>query len=48
MSIQERDGRVDVQSLEHHLSKALDCAENESAKYHLREAYQKAMILEER
>ena len=38
---------VNVSSLQDHLSKALDCAESESTKYHLREAYQKVVILEE-
>ncbi|WP_340100272.1 hypothetical protein [Salinibaculum salinum] len=38
---------VDVSSLQDHLSKALDCAESKPAKYHLREAYQKVVILEE-
>lgn len=38
---------VDVSSLQDHLSEALDSAESESAKYHLREACQKVVILEE-
>ena len=33
-------------SLCDHLSKALDAAENEQTKYHLREAYQKAIAAE--
>jgi hypothetical protein len=38
---------INVSSLQDHLSKALDYAENEPAKYHLREAYQKVVILDE-
>ena len=45
MSTQRPDDRVDVPALQEHLSEALDSAEDESAKYHLREAYQKTIIL---
>lgn len=38
---------VDVSSLEDHLTKALDNADCESTRYHLREAYQKVIILED-
>jgi hypothetical protein len=47
MSTTEPSGRVDVSALEEHLSEALECADRESTKYHLREAYQKVVILEE-
>lgn len=38
---------VDLSALETHLSEALDYAEKDPTKYHLREAYQKVVILEE-
>jgi hypothetical protein len=47
MSIKRNSERLDVSSLQNHLSDALDAAETEPAKYHLREAYQKVIILDE-
>lgn len=47
MSLQQPAESVDISSFETHLSKALDHAESDSTKYHLREAYQKIVILEE-
>ena len=46
MSLQPPRETVDLDSLHDHLSKALDRAEDESAKYHIREACQKVVILE--
>jgi len=47
MSLKEPTERVDLSALEHHLSEALENAENESTNYHLREIYQKIVILAE-
>ena len=47
MPVPDRDDRVDLRSLCRHLSEALDRAENEPTKYHLREAYQKVVIMDD-
>lgn len=47
MATTDSTNPVDVSSLQDHLSKALDCVESESARFHLREACQKVVILEE-
>jgi cytidylate kinase len=46
MSIEMTRDNVDIESLHDHLTEALDAAESESAKYHIREACQKLVILE--
>lgn len=47
MGSKHRTERVDMPSLRDHLSEALDSADDEDAKYHVREAYQKVVILED-
>lgn len=47
MPVHERKGGVDLAALQEHLSEALDNAESDHTKYHLREASQKVVILEE-
>ncbi|MFW6018533.1 MAG: hypothetical protein ACOCPX_06895 [Halapricum sp.] len=47
MSLKDRNERVDLTALQTHLAEALDRAESDSTKFHLREAYQKTIILEE-
>lgn len=47
MSIETTSDGVDIQSLHEHLTKALDAAEQEPTKYHIREACQKVVILNE-
>lgn len=39
--------RVDMPTLREHLSEALDSTDDKDAKYHVREAYQKVIILED-
>lgn len=46
MSLEHKTEGVDLLGLEDHLSEALDEADDEQTKYHLREAYQKVIILE--
>jgi len=45
MSLNEPTERVDLSSLQDHLAEALEQADDEPTKYHLREAYQKVVIL---
>jgi hypothetical protein len=47
MSVEAIPDEVDIESLQHHLNQALEEAEHESTKYHIREACQKAVILNE-
>lgn len=47
MSIETTSKEVDIESLQHHLTQALDAAEREQTKYHIREACQKVVILNE-
>jgi hypothetical protein len=47
MALQDSREAVDLEALQEHLSEAMDSAEDERTKYHLREVYQKAVILEE-
>ncbi|QSG10159.1 hypothetical protein HSR122_2785 [Halapricum desulfuricans] len=46
MSIKKRTNDADLSSLQSHLAKALENAEDDTAKYHIREAYQKIIFLE--
>ena len=46
MPVQDSRDGVDLDALRGHLSEALDNAENDHTRYHLREAYQKVVILE--
>jgi len=48
MSLNEPTERVDLAALEQHLSEAIESAEDESTKYHVREAYQKVVFFENR
>jgi len=48
MSLNEPTERVDLAALEQHLSEAIESAEDESTKYHVREAYQKIVFFENR
>lgn len=45
MALKDSRGEVDLTGLQAHLSEALDRAESDSTKYHLREAYQKVVFL---
>jgi len=47
MSLQEPTERVNLSSLQEHLTEALEQTDNEPARYHLREAYQKIIIIDE-
>ena len=47
MSIETTRDDVDIESLHDHLAQALDAAEREPTKYHIREACQKVVILDE-
>jgi hypothetical protein len=46
MPIHDSREAVDLDALRDHLSDALDSAENPDTTYHIREAYQKVVILE--
>jgi|GEM_PF-3090896 len=46
MPIEKRTDSADLSSLQRHLAEALENAESETTKYHLREAYQKVVFLE--
>lgn len=45
MSLKQSAERVDLASLQDHIAEALEQTDDEPAKYHLREAYQKVVIL---
>lgn len=47
MPLKEPTERVDLSSLQAHLEQALKRTDDEPAKYHLREAYQKIVILDD-
>ena len=47
MSTETTPPNFDIDSLHDHLTKALDCAEEGPTKYHIREACQKVVILNE-
>ncbi|WP_229121279.1 hypothetical protein [Halapricum desulfuricans] len=46
MPIEKRTDDADLSSLQSHLTEALEHAEDETTRYHIREAYQKVVFME--